>query len=230
MVTLEEMLDAGVHFGHQARRWNPKMEAYIYGQRNGIHIIDILKTRVCLEEAGEFLFKTASESKKILFVGTKRQAANVISVAASQSNSFFVNQRWLGGMLTNWSTMKVCIQKLNALEKQFTTGIFDQLPKKEAALRKKQLDRLSKYLGGVKGMTSLPDVVIIVGQSRELNAVHECNRLGIRTITILDTNSNPDLADYFIPANDDSLRSIELILTTLSQAIQRGQTSRKVLS
>lgn len=227
MVTLEEMLDAGVHFGHQARRWNPKMEPFIYGQRNGIHIIDILKTRVCLEEACDFVFKSSVEGKKILFLGTKRQAATVIASAATQSNSFFVNQRWLGGMLTNWSTMKVCIQKLNILEKQENEGVFDQLPKKEASLRKKQSERLSKYLGGVKKMTALPDIVIIVGQSRELNAVQECNRLGIRTITILDTNSDPDLADFFIPANDDSLRSIELILMKLSEAIVRGQTYRQ---
>lgn len=227
MVTLEEMLDAGVHFGHQARRWNPKMEPFIYGQRNGIHIIDILKTRVCLEEACDFVFKSSVEGKKILFVGTKRQAATVVASAATKSNSFFVNQRWLGGMLTNWSTMKVCIQKLNTLEKQENDGIFDQLPKKEAALRKKQSERLSKYLGGVKKMTTLPDIVIIVGQSRELNAVRECNRLGIRTITILDTNSDPDLADFFIPANDDSLRSIDLILTKLTEAISRAQTYRQ---
>ena len=208
MITLEQMLDAGVHFGHQVRRWNPKMEPFIYGERNGIHIIDIVQTLSCLEEISEFLTKEASQGKTILFVGTKRQAAPIIQTAAIESNSYYVNQRWLGGMLTNWSTMTTCIDKLKTIEKQDEMGVLANLPKKEVALINKRREKLEKFFGGIKTMPKQPDIVILVGQPREMNAVLECNKLGIRTITILDTNCDPSLADLFIPANDDSIRSV----------------------
>jgi small subunit ribosomal protein S2 len=223
MITLEQMLDAGVHFGHQVRRWNPKMEPFIYGERNGIHIIDIVQTLSCLEEISEFLTKEASQGKTILFVGTKRQAAPIIQTAAIESNSYFVNQRWLGGMLTNWSTMTTCIDKLKTIEKQDEMGVLANLPKKEVALINKRREKLEKFFGGIKTMSKQPDIVILVGQPREMNAVLECNKLGIRTITILDTNCDPSLADLFIPANDDSIRSVELILGELTEAIKKGQ-------
>ena len=223
MITLEQMLDAGVHFGHQVRRWNPKMEPFIYGERNGIHIIDIVQTLSCLEEISEFLTKEASQGKTILFVGTKRQAAPIIQTAAIESNSYFVNQRWLGGMLTNWSTMTTCIDKLKTIEKQDEMGVLANLPKKEVALINKRREKLEKFFGGIKTMPKQPDIVILVGQPREMNAVLECNKLGIRTITILDTNCDPSLADLFIPANDDSIRSVELILGELTEAIKKGQ-------
>jgi small subunit ribosomal protein S2 len=223
MITLEQMLDAGVHFGHQVRRWNPKMEPFIYGERNGIHIIDIVQTLSCLEEISEFLTKEASQGKTILFVGTKRQAAPIIQTAAIESNSYFVNQRWLGGMLTNWSTMTTCIDKLKTIEKQDEMGVLAKLPKKEVALINKRREKLEKFFGGIKTMSKQPDIVILVGQPREMNAVLECNKLGIRTITILDTNCDPSLADLFIPANDDSIRSVELILGELTEAIKKGQ-------
>jgi small subunit ribosomal protein S2 len=223
MITLEQMLDAGVHFGHQVRRWNPKMEPFIYGERNGIHIIDIVQTLSCLEEISEFLTKEASQGKTILFVGTKRQAAPIIQTAAIESNSYFVNQRWLGGMLTNWSTMTTCIDKLKTIEKQDEMGVLAKLPKKEVALINKRREKLEKFFGGIKTMPKQPDIVILVGQPREMNAVLECNKLGIRTITILDTNCDPSLADLFIPANDDSIRSVELILGELTEAIKKGQ-------
>jgi small subunit ribosomal protein S2 len=223
MITLEQMLDAGVHFGHQVRRWNPKMEPFIYGERNGLHIIDIVQTLACLEEISEYLTQESSKGKTILFVGTKRQAAPVIQTAAIESNSYYVNQRWLGGMLTNWATMTTCINKLKSIEKQDEMGILEKLPKKEVALINKRRDKLEKFFGGVKTMTKLPDIVILVGQPREINAIKECNKLGVRTITILDTNCDPALADLFIPANDDSIRSVELILGELTEAIQKGQ-------
>ena len=223
MITLEQMLDAGVHFGHQVRRWNPKMEPFIYGERNGIHIIDIVQTLSCLEEISEFLTKEASQGKTILFVGTKRQAAPIIQTAAIESNSYFVNQRWLGGMLTNWSTMTTCIDKLKTIEKQDEMGVLANLPKKEVALINKRREKLEKFFGGIKTMSKQPDIVILVGQPREMNAVLECNKLGIRTITILDTNCDQSLADLFIPANDDSIRSVELILGELTEAIKKGQ-------
>lgn len=223
VITLEQMLDAGVHFGHQVRRWNPKMKPFIYGEKNGIHIIDILQTLICLEETCNFLTKESSEGKTILFVGTKRQVASVIESAAIQSKTHYVNQRWLGGMLTNWATMTTCINKLKKIEKEEQDGTLMKLPKKEIALLSKRKEKLEKFFGGVKNMPKIPDIVILVGQPRETNAVKECNKLGIRTITILDTNCDPNLADLFIPANDDSIRSVELIIGELTKSILKGQ-------
>ena len=227
MITLEQMLDSGVHFGHQVRRWNPKMAPFIYGERNGIHIIDILQTLVCLEEVSNFLINETAAGKTVLFVGTKRQAAPVIESAALACNSFYVNQRWLGGMLTNWSTMVTCIEKLKRIEKQEEDGTLALLPKKEVAILKKRKEKLEKFFGGVKNMPNLPDIVILVGQTREANAVKECNKLGIRTITILDTNCDPNLADLIIPGNDDSIRAVELIIGELTESILKGQNLRK---
>tara|TARA_B100001540_G_C15730562_1_gene607463 strand:+ start:351 stop:1043 length:693 start_codon:yes stop_codon:yes gene_type:complete len=224
MITLEQMLDSGVHFGHQVRRWNPKMAPFIYGERNGIHIIDILQTLVSLEEICSFLTEQSSQNKTILFVGTKRQAAPIIELTATECNAHYVNQRWLGGMLTNWSTMSLCIEKLKLIEKQEEDGTLSQLPKKEQVLMQKRKMKLEKFFGGLKNMRTTPDIVVLVGQPKELNAVKECNKLGIRTITLLDTNCDPSLADLVIPANDDSIRSVELILNELKEAILKGQS------
>jgi small subunit ribosomal protein S2 len=226
MVTLEQMLDSGVHFGHQVRRWNPKMKPFIYGERNGIHIIDILQTLVALEDICKFLTEQASENKTILFVGTKRQAAPIIEETAKQCNSHYVNQRWLGGMLTNWSTMTLCIKKLKEIEQHQADGTLNRFPKKEQVLIQKRKAKLEKFFGGLKDMKTIPDIVVLVGQPKEFNAVKECNKLGIRTITLLDTNCDPSLADLIIPANDDSIRSVELILTQLKEAIQKGQAGK----
>jgi small subunit ribosomal protein S2 len=224
MITLEQMLDSGVHFGHQVRRWNPKMAPFIYGERNGIHIIDILQTLVSLEEICSFLTEQSAQNKTILFVGTKRQAAPIIELTATECNAHYVNQRWLGGMLTNWSTMSLCIEKLKLIEKQEEDGTLSQLPKKEQVLMQKRKMKLEKFFGGLKNMRTTPDIVVLVGQPKELNAVKECNKLGIRTITLLDTNCDPSLADLVIPANDDSIRSVELILNELKEAILKGQS------
>lgn len=214
------MVKAGIHFGHQARKWNPKMAPFIYGERNGIHIIDLIQTDYYLKKVSQFLTEEAAQGKTFLFVGTKKQASRLVAKVALQSDSFFVNQRWLGGMLTNWKTIKTSIEKLNLLQPS-------NLPKKEIANYKKQQERLQKYLGGLKNMTSIPDVVIIVGQPEEINAVKECNKLGIRTITLLDTDCDPTLADLFVPANDDSVASLQLILNEFLDAIQKGQRKKE---
>jgi small subunit ribosomal protein S2 len=225
VILLEEMAKAGVHFGHRAARCNPRMKPFIYQQRNGIHIIDLLQTVVCLEETCEFLKKQSAQGKRILFVGTKRQAASLIKESAVRSKSFYVNKRWLGGMLTNWETMKPCINKLNKIEKQEEDGSFSQLPKKEVALLKKKKEKLLKFFGGVQTMQEIPDVVILIGQIQEKNAVQECKKLGITTITLLDTNCNPKDTNFIIPGNDDSIGSIELILNELTEAILQGKNS-----
>ena len=222
-ITIDEMAQVGMHFGHQARKWNPKMAPYIYTERNGIHIIDLIQTYSYLKKVTKFLNESAAQGKTFLFVGTKKQASRLVAKTALQTNSFFVNQRWLGGMLTNWKTIKTSILKLNNLEALEKSGEFENLPKKEAANSKKEKDRLQKYLGGLKTMSTLPDIVIIIGQPEEMNAVAECKKLGITTVTILDTDCNPALADYFVPANDDSVSSLQLLLNQFLQSIQQGQ-------
>jgi len=226
IISLEELLEAGVHFGHQSKRWNPKMFPYIYTERNGVHIIDLVQTAQLLNEAYDFIKKSSKEGKTFLFLGTKRQATGIVAREAIRSNSFYINQRWLGGMLTNWSTIKYRVNRLNELEKQDKDGLIDILPKKEASLIRKEFDRLHKHLGGIKNMSKLPDVVIIVDQKKEATAIQECIKLGITTICILDTNCNPDMVDIPIPANDDAIRSIKLILSKVSNAILEGRNSK----
>jgi len=223
-ISLSQLLEAGVHFGHKAHRWNPKMFPYIYSEVNNIHILDLIQSATLLKKAMKYLEVAASQNKKVLFVGTKRQATTLIAQEANRSNSYYVNHRWLGGMLTNWSTMKERIEKLKDLEKQESEGTFDLLTKKEGALRRKELTKLRKYLDGIKSMTSLPDVVIIIDQRREITAIAECRKLGIPVVSILDTNCDPDLVDIPIPGNDDAVRSIKLILTFLTDSIIKGQT------
>lgn len=220
MITkIDEMVKTGVHFGHQAKKWNPKMAPYIYAEKNGIHIIDLIQTYFFLKNAIKFLTSEASQGKTFLFVGTKKQASRLIAKMALSCDSFYVNQRWLGGMLTNWKTIKTSIEKLNYLQNLDLSNY----SKKEIANLKKEKERLQKYLGGLKNMTSVPDVVIIVGQPEEINAVYECQKLGLRSVTILDTDCDPSLADVFVPANDDSVASLHLILTEFVESIKKGQ-------
>ena len=221
-VTLAQLLEAGVHFGHKAYRWNPKMFPYIYTERNNIHILDLVQSAQLLKEASSYLQSAAEQKKTILFIGTKRQASNVIAQEAKRCNSYYINHRWLGGMLTNWVTLKSRIERLNVLEQQESNEIFNLLPKKEAALRRKELDKLRRHLNGVKDMQTIPDVAIIVDQKRELTAIRECRKLGIPIISILDTNCDPDLIDIPIPGNDDAVRSIKLILNSLTDSINTG--------
>nr|AKL79004.1 ribosomal protein S2 [Euglena viridis] len=220
MITLEQMLISSVHLGHQVQQWNPKMSPYIYGERNGIHIIDLLQTLVCLKKVCNFLSKSSKIGKTFLFVGTKRQFASVIENYAIESNSYYVTQRWLGGLLTNWSTIKICLDNLQRLNKQEVDGSLGRLTKKESLILKKRKIKLEKNLSGIMNMTKIPDIVIIVGQNRELNAVKECLKLGISIITILDTNCDPTLTDFLVPANDDSLSSVALILKAFCESIK----------
>ena len=221
-VTLAQFLEAGVHFGHKAHRWNPKMFPYIYTERNNIHILDLVQSAQLLKEATSYLQSAAEQKKTFLFVGTKRQASTLIAQEAKRCNSYYVNHRWLGGMLTNWVTLKSRTARLKALEQEEADGVFALLPKKEASQRSKELEKLRKHLDGVKNMATLPDVAIIIDQKREITAVRECRKLGIPIVSILDTNCDPDLIDIPIPGNDDAVRSIKLILNSLTDSINTG--------
>ena len=226
LVTLGELLDAGVHFGHQSSRWNPKMFPYIYTEQNGIHVIDLVQTARLLSHAYNYVQKAAKEGKTFLFIGTKRQAKNIIAEEATKCGSFFVDNRWLGGTLTNWSTVQGRVDYLKDLNQREATGELDRLPKKEAALLRREHDKLKHNLGGLTEMIQVPDIAIVVDPKRESTAIAECRKLGITVIAILDTNCDPGMVDIPIPANDDAVRSIKLIISTLSDAIITGkQTS-----
>jgi len=222
-ISLSQLLEAGVHFGHKAYRWNPKMFPYIYSEVNNIHILDLVQSATCLKEAKNFIETASREGKSFLFIGTKRQAATLIAQEAKRCDSYYVNHRWLGGMLTNWTTLKERILHLKDLEKQEVDGTFELLPKKEAALRRKELKKLRKHLDGIKNMNSLPDIAIIIDQKREITAIRECKKLGIPIVSMLDTNCDPDLVDIPIPGNDDAVRSIKLILKSLTDSIINGK-------
>lgn len=219
VIEMKELLEAGVHFGHQTRRWNPKMAPYIYQQRNGIHIIDLQKTTVMIDEAYEFLRKIASEGKTILFVGTKKQAQEAIKAAAQKSEMYYVDHRWLGGMLTNFKTIKKSVFRLNKITSMEEEGIFDLMTKKEVLKLQAEKEKLEKNLGGIKEMDKLPGALVVVDPVSEKNAVAEAKKLGIPVVALLDTNANPDSVDYVIPANNDALRSITLIMNALADAI-----------
>nr|YP_009420440.1 ribosomal protein S2 [Chroomonas placoidea]ASO76079.1 ribosomal protein S2 [Chroomonas placoidea]ASV47633.1 30S ribosomal protein S2 [Chroomonas mesostigmatica CCMP1168] len=230
VVTLAELLEAGVHFGHQSRRWNPKMFPYIYAERNSIHIIDLVQTAQLLTQACEFVRKASEEGKQFLFVGTKRQAASVISQEAERCGAYYVNQRWLGGILTNWFTIRTRVERLKDLEHKEESGYLDQLPKKETAMLRRELEKLRKNLNGIKNMKRLPDLVVIVDQKRESTAVQECITLGIPIISILDSNCDPDLTNVPIPGNDDAIRSIKLIIGKLADSIAEGNRGHSSVS
>ena len=226
-INLAQLLEAGVHFGHKAYRWNPKMFPYIYTERNNIHILDLVQSATLLKEANRELQLAASEGKTFLFVGTKRQASTLIAQEAKRCESYYVNHRWLGGMLTNWTTLKERIVRLKSLEQQEADNTFDLLTKKEASLRRKELEKLRTHLDGIKSMDKLPDIAIIIDQKREMTAIRECRKLGIPIVSILDTNCDPDLIDIPIPGNDDAVRSIKLILKSLTDSIVTGKSQYK---
>jgi len=223
VVSLAQMMEAGVHFGHQTRRWNPRMDQYIYTARNGVHIIDLVQTAQLMEEAYSYMRIATEQGKRCLFVGTKRQAAGIIAQEASRCGAYYVNQRWLGGMLTNWETIKGRVERLKELERREESGALDLLPKKEAAVLRRELGKLQKYLGGIKMMRRIPDIVVIIDQRREYNAIKECEKLSIPVVSMLDTNCDPDVVDIPIPANDDAIRSIKLIIGKLADAIYEGR-------
>ena len=223
VVAMKQLLEAGVNFGHQTRRWDPRMAEYIFQARNGIHIIDLQKTSKKIDEAYEFLREQAEEGKTVLFVGTKKQAQDCMKEAAEKSGMFYVNQRWLGGMLTNFDTIKKRVERLNQLEKMEEDGTFDVLPKKEVILLKKEMEKLDKNLGGIKEMTELPGVIFLVDPKKERNAVLEARKLNIPTIGLVDTNCNPEDVDCVIPGNDDAIRAVKLIADVMANAIIEGR-------
>lgn len=223
VATMRQLLEAGVHFGHQTRRWNPKMRPYIYGERNGIYIIDLEQTQRALDKACDYMRKAAEQRKNIVFVGTKKQASEIIEEEARRCGVHFVNRRWLGGMLTNFETIKWRMNRLKELESMRDTGEFFRRPKKEVAVLNRELFKLEKSLGGIKTMKGKPDVLFIIDQKRELIAVQEAKKVGIEVVGIIDTNCDPDAIDYVIPGNDDSIRSIKLITSSIANAILEGK-------
>ena len=229
IITMKQLLEAGVHFGHQTRRWNPKMAEYIFTERNGIYIIDLQKTVKKVEEAYMFVRNVVMEGGTILFVGTKKQAQEAIKDEAIRSEMYFVNVRWLGGMLTNFKTIKKSIQKLNNLEKMSTDGTFDLLPKKEVAALQKEMNDLEKNLGGIKNMKNLPSCMFVVDPKKEKNAVDEARKLGIPVVAIVDTNCDPDEIDYVIPGNDDAIRAIKLLSSVMADAVIEGKQGEQII-
>jgi small subunit ribosomal protein S2 len=220
---MKALLEAGVHFGHQTRRWNPKMAPYIYTERNGIYIIDLQKTVKKLEEAYSFVRSLSEEGKTLLFVGTKKQAQEAIRDEATRCNMYYVNARWLGGMMTNFKTMRSRIDRLNQLKQMQENGTFDMLPKKEVMKHLGEIEKLEKYLGGVKEMNRLPGALFIVDTRKERNAIAEAHKLGIPVVAIADTNCDPDEIDYPIPGNDDAIRAIKLIAGIMASAMIEGK-------
>ena len=219
VVSMKQLLEAGVHFGHQTRRWNPKMKEYIFTQRNGIYIIDLQKTSRKLDEACEFIKEVTREGKSVLFVGTKKQAQESVKSEAIKSGSYFVNARWLGGMLTNFSTIRKRINRLEQLKAMESDGTFELLPKKEVIKLRLEIEKLEKFLGGVKDMKELPGALFIVDPKKERIAVAEAKKLDIPVVAIVDTNCDPDMVDYVIPGNDDAIRAVKLICSAISQSI-----------
>ena len=222
--SLIELLEAGVHFGHQTQHWNPKMKQYIYGARNGIYILDLRKTSDLLDAAYEAVREYAAKGRNVLFVGTKKQAAEVVAEEATRVGAYYINRRWLGGMLTNFETIRGRVNKLRELEEFMASGHADKLPKKEQAQLNRQLAKLSKTLGGIKEMRGLPDIIFVVDQAKEDIAIAEANKLNIPVICLADTNANPDGINYVIPGNDDAIRAIKLITSKLADAVQEGKT------
>ena len=223
VISIKQLLEAGVHFGHHTRRWNPKMAEYIFTERNGIYIIDLQKTVKKFEEAYMFVRDLSVNGGNILFVGTKKQAADTIKEEAERAGQYYVNVRWPGGMLTNFKTIRKSINRLNQLEKMSTDGTFDLLPKKEVAALQKEIFDLEKNYGGIKTMEKLPDAIFIVDPRKEKIAVLEAKKLGIPVVAIVDTNCDPDDADYIIPGNDDAIRAIKLISSVLADAVIEGK-------
>ena len=226
-VSMKQLLEAGVHFGHQTRRWNPKMSRYIFTERNGIYIIDLQKTVKKLDEAYDFIKEVAAEGGEVLFVGTKKQAQDAIKEEAQRCGMHFVNARWLGGMLTNYRTMKTRIARLEQLNKMKEDGTFDLLPKKEVIKLNGEIEKLEKFIGGIKGMKKLPGALFVVDPKKEHIAVMEAKKLGIPIIAIVDTNCDPDEIDYVIPGNDDAIRAVKLIAHTMAEAVIEGRQGKQ---
>ena len=222
VLSMKQLLEAGVHFGHQTRRWNPKIKPYIFTERNGIYIIDLQKTVKMIDDAYNFVKEEAQNGGVFLFVGTKKQAQDAIAEEATRAGQYYVNHRWLGGTLTNWNTIQTRIKRLKDIKKMATDGTFDVLPKKEVSLLKKQQDKLEKFLGGIEDMPRIPDVLFIVDPRKEKIAVQEAQKLNIPIVAMVDTNTDPDDIDVIIPSNDDAIRAVRLITSKMADAIIEG--------
>lgn len=227
IVSMKELLESGVHFGHRTQRWHPRMAPYIFTERNGIHIIDLEKTLKSLEKAYALVSKTVSEGGSVLFVGTKRQAQETIQLEAERCGMPWITHRWLGGTMTNWDTIRQRVNELNSLERQRDQGEFELLVKKEALIKTRKIDRLDMLFGGIRDMGGVPDLLFVVDVSREFTAVHEANLLGVPVVAMVDTNSDPRNIDYIIPANDDAIRAIKLVVSRIANAVIEGQSMRK---
>ncbi len=223
VISMKQLLEAGVHFGHQTRRWNPKMAKYIFTERNGIHVIDLQQTVKYADQAYDFMRDAAANDAVVLFVGTKKQAADAVAEEAVRSGQYFINHRWLGGTLTNWGTIQKRIARLKEIKRMEEDGTFEVLPKKEVALLNKQRARLEKFLGGIEDMPRIPDVMYVVDPHKEQIAVKEAKKLGIPVVAMVDTNTDPDDIDVIIPANDDAIRAVKLITAKLADAIIEGR-------
>ncbi|HHX0321761.1 TPA: 30S ribosomal protein S2 [Staphylococcus aureus] len=223
VISMKQLLEAGVHFGHQTRRWNPKMKKYIFTERNGIYIIDLQKTVKKVDEAYNFLKQVSEDGGQVLFVGTKKQAQESVKSEAERAAQFYINQRWLGGLLTNYKTISKRIKRISEIEKMEEDGLFEVLPKKEVVELKKEYDRLIKFLGGIRDMKSMPQALFVVDPRKEHNAIAEARKLNIPIVGIVDTNCDPDEIDYVIPANDDAIRAVKLLTAKMADAILEGQ-------
>ncbi|HCV9017110.1 TPA: 30S ribosomal protein S2 [Staphylococcus aureus] len=223
VISMKQLLEAGVHFGHQTRRWNPKMKKYIFTERNGIYIIDLQKTVKKVDEAYNFLKQVSEDGGQVLFVGTKKQAQESVKSEAERAGQFYINQRWLGGLLTNYKTISKRIKRISEIEKMEEDGLFEVLPKKEVVELKKEYDRLIKFLGGIRDMKSMPQALFVVDPRKERNAIAEAHKLNIPIVGIVDTNCDPDEIDYVIPANDDAIRAVKLLTAKMADAILEGQ-------
>jgi len=223
VISMKQLLEAGVHFGHQTRRWNPKMKPYIFTERNGIHVIDLQKTVKLVDDAYNYVRNAASEGAIVLFVGTKKQASEAVKEEAERAGQYYINHRWLGGTLTNWGTIQKRISRLKSINKMEEDGTFDVLPKKEVVLLNKERERLEKFLGGIQDMPRIPDVIYVVDPHNEQIAVLEAQKLGIPVVAMVDTNANPDPIDVIIPANDDAIRAVKLITAAMADAVIEGR-------
>ena len=228
-VTMKELLEAGVHFGHQKERWNPKMKKFIFTERNGIHIIDLQQTIKYFEEAYDYIADLVANGGTVLFVCTKKQGQDIVEEEAKRCGMFYVNKRWLGGTLTNFQTIRKSVYKLKMLKKMEEEGVFDQLPKKEAVRLRRKKEKLEKYIGGIENMNRLPDALFIVDIVREENAVREARKAGVPIVALVDTNADPDLVDYPIPANDDAIRAIRLLTSRIADAVLEGKMRRDAI-
>ncbi len=228
VISMKQLLEAGVHFGHQTRRWNPKMAPYIFTERNGIHIIDLQKSVGKVDEAYRAIFEVAEQGGTVLFVGTKKQAQDAVAAEAERCGMFYINERWLGGMLTNFKTIRSRVDRLKAIEKMSTDGTFDVLPKKEVIQIKKEWTKLEKNLGGIKNMPNIPDIIFVVDPKKERICIQEANTLGIPLVGIADTNCDPEEMDFVIPGNDDAIRAVKLIVSKMADAVIEANQGEEV--